>query len=157
MDPSKVSAVTSWPVSESRKRLQRFLGFANFYRRFIWGYSTVAAPLTTLTSSKVPFPWSQAAEKAFQNLKAWFTSAPILLVPDPERQFIVEVDASDVGVGAVLSLNALLMTRKCSPVPSSPDVCLRQKEMMTLGTELLAVKLALEEIALPCMDGPQEP
>lgn len=55
MDPSKVSAVTSRPVPKSRKRLQRFLGFANFYRSFIRGYSTVATPLTTLTSSKVPF------------------------------------------------------------------------------------------------------
>ncbi|TWW59252.1 Retrovirus-related Pol polyprotein from transposon opus [Takifugu flavidus] len=92
MDPSKVSAVTSWPVPESQKQLQRFLGFANFYRRFIRGYSTVAAPLTALTSSKVPFRWSQDAKEAFQNLKARFTSAP-----DSERQFIVEVDASDVG------------------------------------------------------------
>ncbi|XP_056890695.1 retrovirus-related Pol polyprotein from transposon 297 [Takifugu flavidus] len=98
MDPSKVSAVTSWPVPESQKQLQRFLGFANFYRRFIRGYSTVAAPLTALTSSKVPFRWSQDAKEAFQNLKARFTSAP-----DSERQFIVEVDASDVGVGDVLS------------------------------------------------------
>eukprot|EP00066_Takifugu_rubripes_P023495 XP_011612761.1 PREDICTED: uncharacterized protein LOC105417894 [Takifugu rubripes] len=55
MDPSKVSAVTSWPVPESRRQLQRFLGFANFYRRFIRGYSTVAAPLTSLTSSKCAY------------------------------------------------------------------------------------------------------
>ena len=84
MDFAKVSAVTAWPIPDSRKQLQRFLGFANFYRRFIRGYSTVAAPLTALTSSK-------------------FTSAPILQMPDSERQFVVEVDASDMGVGAVLS------------------------------------------------------
>ena len=103
MDPSKVSAVTSWRVPESRKELQRFLGFANFYRRFIRGYSTVAAPLTALTSSKVTFRWSFAAEEAFQDLKGRFTSAPILQVPDPAGQLVVEVDASDVGVGAILS------------------------------------------------------
>ena len=103
MDSAKVSAVTSWPTPDSRKQIQRFLGFANFYRRFIRGYSTVAAPLTALTSSKVSFRWSSAANEAFQSLKTRFTSAPILIMPDPERQFMVEVDASDVGVGAVLS------------------------------------------------------
>ncbi len=103
MDPAKVSAVTSWPVPENRKQLQRFLGFANFYHRFIRNYSSMAAPLTALTSSKVPFQWSPPAAAAFQTLKDRFTSSPILQVPDSGRQFVVEVDASDVGVGAVLS------------------------------------------------------
>ncbi|KAI3364364.1 hypothetical protein L3Q82_011161, partial [Scortum barcoo] len=62
MDPAKVSAVASWPTPSSRKQLQRFLGFANFYR-FIRGYSTV--PLTALTSSKATFQWSVAANEAF--------------------------------------------------------------------------------------------
>lgn len=83
MDPVKVSAVSTWPVPESRKQLQRFLGFANFYRRFIRNYSTVAAPLTVLTSSKRPFLWSSDAELAFQTLKKRFTSGPILQMPDP--------------------------------------------------------------------------
>lgn len=103
MDPTKVSTVTSWPVPESRKQLQRFLGFANFYRHFIRNYSSVTTPLTALTSSKVPYQWSPAADEAFQTLKSRFTSAPILQMPDPDRQFVVEVDASDVGMGAVLS------------------------------------------------------
>ena len=54
-DPEKVRAVSEWPVPTTRKQLQRFLGFANFYRRFIRDYSRVAAPLTQLTSTKVPF------------------------------------------------------------------------------------------------------
>ena len=145
MDPSKVSAVTSWPIPDSRKHLQRFLGFANFYRRFIRNYSTVAAPLTALTSTKVPFHWTPAADKAFQTLKARFTSAPILQVPDPDRQFVVEVDASDVGVGAVLSQRAAsdqklhpcaFFSRRLSPAERNYDIGNR---------ELLAVKLALEE------------
>ncbi|KAI3364204.1 hypothetical protein L3Q82_010812 [Scortum barcoo] len=73
MDPAKVSAVASWPTPSSRKQLQRFLGFANFYRRFIRVYSTVAAPLTALTSSKVTFQWSVAANEAFDALKTRFT------------------------------------------------------------------------------------
>ncbi|KAF7640898.1 hypothetical protein LDENG_00006770, partial [Lucifuga dentata] len=102
MDPEKVSAVTTWPVPGSRKQLQRFLGFANFYRRFVRGFSSIAAPLTALTSSKVPFKWTSAAEEAFRDLKSRFTSSPILQMPEPDRQLVVEVDASDVGVGAVL-------------------------------------------------------
>ena len=98
MDSAKVCAVTTWPAPDSRKQLQCFLGFANFYRRFIRGYSSVAAPLTALTSSKVPFLWSIAANDSFQALKTRFTSAPILQMPDPERQFVVEVDASDLVV-----------------------------------------------------------
>ncbi len=66
-----------------RKALQRFLGFANFYRRFIRNFSQLAAPLTALTSIKTPFRWSSAAEAAFTKLKGCFVSAPILIAPDP--------------------------------------------------------------------------
>lgn len=103
MDPSKVSAVANWPIPESRKQLQRFLRFANFYRQFIQGYSSVVAPLTALTSNLFPPQLSVNADLAFQALKAKFTCAPILQVLDPARQFVVEVDASDVRVRALLS------------------------------------------------------
>lgn len=63
----------------------------------------MAAPLTSLTSSSIPFKWTQEADQAFGKLKELFTSAPVLIQPDPSRQFIVEVDASDSGVGAILS------------------------------------------------------
>ncbi len=99
MDPDKVRAVIEWPVPDSRIALQRFLGFANFYRRFIRSFSQVAAPLTALTSIRSHFTWSEVAQNAFDHLKRLFTSAPILITPDPTRQFIVEVDASNVGVG----------------------------------------------------------
>ncbi|KAI2645969.1 Transposon Tf2-6 polyprotein [Labeo rohita] len=97
MDPDKVKAVVDWPTPDSRKALQRFLGFANFYRRFIRNFSQLAAPLTALTSSRTTFWWSNAANVAFTNLKSCFFSAPILVAPDPTRQFVVEVDASEVG------------------------------------------------------------
>ena len=103
MDLEKVRPVEQWPQPGDRKSLQRFLGFANFYRRFIRGYSSVAAPLTQLISTKVRFTSGPEAEEAFQNLKGQFMSASILIHPDPDRQFIVEVDASNTGVGAVLS------------------------------------------------------
>lgn len=61
----------------------------------------LATPLTALNSSKVPFSWTPAANQTFETLTTRFTSAPVLYVPNPEQQFVVEVDASDVGVGAV--------------------------------------------------------
>ncbi|CAJ1078658.1 Pol polyprotein [Xyrichtys novacula] len=145
MDPLKVEAVTEWPRPEDRRQLQRFLGFANFYRRFIRNYSSVAAPLTTLTSTTKIFGWTPEADKAFSELKQRFVSAPILIQPDPERQFILEVDASDTGVGAVLSQRAAtdqklhpcaFFSRRLTPAERNYDVGDR---------ELLAVNLALEE------------
>ncbi len=86
------------------KELQRFLGFANFYRRFIRNYSSIAAPLTSLLKGKPnKLSWTQPAQVAFETLKTSFTTAPILKHLDPDLPFIVEVDASDLGIGAVLS------------------------------------------------------
>ncbi len=89
-------SVADWPTPDSRRAVQQFLGFANFYRRFIRNFSQVALPLTDLTSTRTRFSWSSQAQTAFENLKSRFISAPILTSPDPSRQFIVEVDASEV-------------------------------------------------------------
>lgn len=102
MDPRKIQAVAEWLRPTCRCELQRFLSFANFYRHFIRGSSKVACPLTSLTSSVKHFLWSQEAKATFRELKRLLTSAPILTHPDPSHQFIVEVDASETGVGAVL-------------------------------------------------------
>uniref|UniRef100_A0A8C7YBJ2 Gypsy retrotransposon integrase-like protein 1 n=1 Tax=Oryzias sinensis TaxID=183150 RepID=A0A8C7YBJ2_9TELE len=144
-DPSKIEAVSNWEPPNSRKKLQQFLGFANFYRRFIKNYSSIAAPLTRLTSSTQSFQWTQEDQQAFDRLKGLFVTAPILIQPDPSCQFIVEVDASDSGVGAVLSQKGhhtgklkpcAFFSRKLSPAEQNYDVGNR---------ELLAIKLALEE------------
>uniref|UniRef100_A0A669DIS8 ribonuclease H n=1 Tax=Oreochromis niloticus TaxID=8128 RepID=A0A669DIS8_ORENI len=142
-DPAKVQAVLDWPTPPNRKQLQRFLGFANFYRRFIRDYSKIGLPLTCLTSPKVPFCWDDQAQEAFSRLKKRFTSAPILRQPDLKRQFTVEVDALDVGVGAVLSQQlegklhpCAYFSRRLSPAEQNYDIGDR---------ELLAIKLALEE------------
>lgn len=81
MDSDKVRAVVDWPLATSKVQLQRFLGFTHFYRRFIWGYITLASPLSTLTSPKFPFTWSPAADRAFSDLMHRFTRAPILIHP----------------------------------------------------------------------------
>lgn len=99
-DSEKIQAVVEWSRPTTLKQLQQFLGFANFYRRFLKNYSCVEAPLTRLISTSAQFIWT---ESAFIKLKELFASVPVLIQPDPSLQFIVEVDASDSGVGAVLS------------------------------------------------------
>ncbi|KAG1952091.1 retrotransposable element [Pimephales promelas] len=145
MDLNKVCAVTEWPTPDSRVSLQRFLGFANFYRRFIRNFSQVEAPLTALTSTKTRFCWSDSAQASFDSLKSLFSSAPILITPDVSRQFIVEVDASEVGVGAILSQRSpaderihpcAFFSHRLSPSERNYDVGNRK---------LLAIRLALGE------------
>ncbi|KAK2885164.1 hypothetical protein Q8A73_021638 [Channa argus] len=144
-DPEKTRAVTEWPRPGTRKQLQRFLGFANFYRRFIKNYSTIAAPLTKLTSPIAPFRWTEKAEGAFTQLKDQFTSPPILSQPDTSRQFVVEVDASEVGVDAVLSQRSEgdQKLRPCAFF--SRQLSSAERNYSVGDRELLAIKLALEE------------
>ncbi|XP_067220501.1 uncharacterized protein [Chanodichthys erythropterus] len=104
MDEGKVSAIQSWPTPTTIKELQRFLGFSNFYRRFIKNYSTIVSPLTNLLRHQPKsLSWSPQATNAFETLKKAFTTAPLLVHPNPDLPFVVEVDASTTGVGAVLS------------------------------------------------------
>lgn len=104
MDDSKVTAIRQWSSPNSVKELQVFLGFANYYRKFIANYSKIALPMTTLlsTKSKQPWFWTEAAQSAFDSLKNQFCSAPILQHPDPAHPFTLETDASDFALGAVL-------------------------------------------------------
>jgi hypothetical protein len=103
MDPSKVESVLSWSKPTNVKEVQSFLGFANFYRRFIKGYSGIAAPLTALTHKDQAFEWTGKAQAAFEELKRVFSSAPVLTSFDPEKEIKVETDSSDYAIGAVLS------------------------------------------------------
>jgi hypothetical protein len=79
MDPKKVDTVMSWPIPMNVRDIQSFLGFANFYRRFIKSYSKVAAPLTQLLRKDVKFEWNDKANQAFQTLKTAFTTAPVIM------------------------------------------------------------------------------
>ena len=103
MDPSKVQTILDWQTPISIRDVQCFLGFANFYRKFIKNYSKIVLPLTELTRMNKKFMWSTSATEAFDHLKQAFTSAPILAYADLSKPFILEADASDFALGSVLS------------------------------------------------------
>jgi hypothetical protein len=103
IDPSKVDTVKNWTVPKTVKDVQAFLVFANFYRRFIRGFSELASPLTRLTRKDILFGWTPEAQAAFNALKEAFTTAPILTHFDPEKEITVETDESDYVSAGVLS------------------------------------------------------
>jgi len=82
MDPVKVAGVTDWPIPSNRKEVQSFLGFTNFYRRFIQGFSHLARPLFDLTRKDTEWRWGAEEQSAFDSLKEQMTMAPILTLPD---------------------------------------------------------------------------
>jgi RNase H-like domain found in reverse transcriptase len=103
MAHSKVDAIQEWPTPASVKALQQFLGFANFHRRFINGYSRTITPLTRLFKKDAKFHWENQADTAFITLKLAFTSEPVLQHFDPNLDTIAETDASDFAISAILS------------------------------------------------------
>ena len=144
MDQAKVTAVLEWPTPTTVKEVQAFLGFANFYRRFIAGYSKVAQPLTELTRKDLAFEWTSKAEAAFRELKTKFTEAPILATFDPTKKIILETDSSDFAIGACLNQPdengkfkpIAYYSRKLSPAELNYDIH---------DKELLAIVVAFEQ------------
>ena len=105
MDPVKVAGVADWPAAGNKKEVQSFLGFVNFYCRFIQDFSHHARPLFNLTKNDVKWKWSTDEQLAFSTLKDLrvITSAPILISPDNSCPFQIEADSSDFATGAILS------------------------------------------------------
>jgi hypothetical protein len=144
MDPKKVQAIRDWPQPKTVTEVQEFLGFANFYRRFVRGYSGIATALTNLTKKDRPFSWTENEQFAFEELKRRFTEAPVLTVFDPERPIIVETDASDYAIGGCIQQlgqdgkihPVAFYSRKMSPAELNYDIH---------DKELLAVVAAFQE------------
>ena len=145
MDSSKVEAIKSWQSPRSVKDVQAFLGFANFYRRFVHGFSNVAGPLTNLTRTKdkTPFIWTADCQRSFDNLKERFTTAPILSHYMPGEQVWVETDASDYVVAGILSQMrdgmlkpVAFFSKKMTPQECNYDI---------YDKELLAIVKSFEE------------
>ena len=107
IDPEKVMAMLSWGSLGNLHNVHAFLGFTNFYRRFILGYSSVVSLLVGITKKGVYFEWGEEYEATFQKLKRRFTSALVLRYFDPNREIIMETDASDyVSAGMISQYDA---------------------------------------------------
>ena len=103
MDPIKLTGIREWPAPTMVKQVRAFLGFGNFYQKFILHYWDLAKPLTNLTKKDRKFEWTEGCQQAFDNLKKQFMEEPVLLMPDHNQPFQIELDASKVATGAVLT------------------------------------------------------
>ncbi|XP_028214991.1 uncharacterized protein LOC114397062 [Glycine soja] len=136
--PTKVEAVRNWPLPQTPKQLKGFLGLVGYYRRFVRRYSTIAKPLNDMLK-KDSFSWFEEAKLAFQCLKDQLSRTPVLALPDFTKTFIVEVDASGAGVGAVLMQDH-------HPIAFiSRSLNVQQHSLSTYEKELLAVVFAGSE------------
>lgn len=145
MDPEKVSEVTEWPAPTKVKQVQAFLGFANFYRRFIKDFAKIARPLTDLTKKDQPWAWGEAQHNAFEVLKKAFTTAPILRILDDVNPFRLSTDASNFAIGAVLS-QLDPVDKKWHPTAfSSKSLNVHESNYEIYDKELLAIIQALKE------------
>src|SRR5215813_8420998 len=139
MDPVKVAGVKDWPAPTNKKEVQSFVGFINFYRRFIKDFSHHARPLFDLTKKDVTWHWGEAEQDSFLKLKELITSAPVLIFPEDLQPFRVEADSSDFATGAVLSQFVeeddkwhpiSFLSKSLSPVERNYDI--HDKEMLAI-------------------------
>ena len=139
VDERKVKVIREWPVPPDLSKLRAFLGLANYVRRFIQGYSSLVAPLTSLTSAKMPYHWTDACQAAFEGVKHALTNAPVLKLPELDKPFLVWSDASIHGTGAVL-------LQEDRPVAyTSSKFNKAEYNYSTTDQECLGTVLALEE------------
>lgn len=140
---SKVEAILSYPAPTTRRELRRFLGMVGYYRSFCRNFSAVAVPLTDLLSTKRLFQWTEKSQLSFDSVKALLTTAPVLAAPNFSVPFVLAVDASDLGAGAVLMQRGedglehplCFFSRKFN---------IQQRVYSTIEKEALALVLALQ-------------
>lgn len=150
-DVEKVASIANYPTPKNVKDVRRLLGVVGWYRRFIPQFATVTAPLTEmLKKSKTKFIWSDDSQSAFEKVKCILTSSPILANPDYARPFIIQTDASNYGVGAVLLQGEgdderviSFMSKKLSPA---------EQKYQTTERECLAVLMAIDKFR-PYIEG----
>ena len=104
MDPEKVQEIWNWPIPRNIFEVRSFHGLASFYKKLVRGFSQICAPIIeTIKETNQPFKWTKAENKNFKLLKMKIIEKPVLALPDFEKVFQVETDASGVAIGAVLS------------------------------------------------------
>ncbi len=138
-DPDKVASITSWPVPLNVSEVRSFLGIAQYYRRFVPGFSSVAAPLTALTKANVKFDWTDSCQRAFTLLKELLSTTPVLAHPQPDGVFVLDTDASDTGLGGVLSqvqdgMESVLAYTSKSLNKAQRNYCTTKKELLAVVT-----------------------
>ena len=104
MEEDKVAGVLNWPTPKTVRDIRKFLGLANYYRRFVKDFAKLARPLNNLTRKEEKWKWRNEQQKAFEQLKMVFMSRPLLVAPDLDKEFRVEADASNFATGGVLSI-----------------------------------------------------
>ncbi|CAL1391412.1 unnamed protein product [Linum trigynum] len=137
VDPSKIQAMLDWPRPTTVTELRGFLGLTGYYRKFVRDYGSIARALTNLLK-KGQFDWSPAAEEAFHKLKTAMSSTPVLAMPNFNAPFIIETDASDDGIGAVLMQNE-------RPIAYMSRALGKAKQALsTYAKEMLAIVTAIQ-------------
>jgi len=140
--PDKIQALKDWPTPNCLTDVTAFLGLASYYRKFVRSFATIAEPLTALMKKAVRFTWSQEAQQAFDRLKEALMEVTSLSFPVPYLPCILDTDASDVAIGAVLSQKVNDEER---PIAFFSQVMNpTQKQYCTTRRELLAVISALQ-------------
>ena len=143
MQNDKLSAVRDWPVPKNVHEVRAFLGLCSYYRRFVAGFSGIAAPLHALTQKGISFHWGQLEQTAFDELKDRLSSAPILGIPRDGGTFVLDTDASNTGLGAVLSQQQDGCERVISY--ASRTLSKSEKNYSTTRKELLAMIYGLKQ------------
>jgi hypothetical protein len=145
MDPVKVAEVMEWPVLKTKKEVQSFLGFVNFYHHFIESFSHHARPLFELTKKDQKWKWEKAEQRAFDEIKTHVTSSPILCFTDDSKAFCIEADSSNFATSAVLSQQST-DNLKWHPIAFYSKSLNTVKQNYEIhNKEMLAVMRALEE------------
>jgi RNase H-like domain found in reverse transcriptase len=144
MDPVKLSGIQDWPTPTSVKQVRGFIGFANFYRRFIKKFSKLVLPLNNLLRKDTKFDWNDQCKEAFKALKGRFLQEPVLMMPDHSKPFQIEFDASKYASGAVLTqidINgdrhpvAFLSKTFCYDF----EQCICDRPVLAFGTERITI------------------
>ena len=140
-DPDKLSAVVNWIPPSTSKGVRKFLGFTGYYRRFVPDYSTVAQPLVHLLGKDCKFQWTVACQDAFKALRALLIKAPVLAFPKEDLPYIVDTDASDYGIGGVLSQNIegtehVIAYYSKSLNPAQQKYCTTRRELLAVVATL---------------------
>ena len=145
MDPVKVCGVTEWPKPQNQKEVQAFLGFTNFYQRFIKDFSHHAQALFDLTRKDESWKWGEAEQLAFATLKDLITSAPILAFLEDSHMYQVEADSSDLATGATISQQSPKDGKWHLIMFFSKSLSLVERNYKIHDKEMLAIIQALEE------------